>query len=268
MPTSSPSPAPAEVVRWIERVLRAPVRFGRPFGGGIAATVIPVQAGGRRLVLKLPYSGPAEPDPARTEARCLEIAHRAGLPVPELVAVRREALLMTRLPGRHRLRPRGEWRTFVRTLLGLLDPIHAVDVANERLPSYTPYPASDRGTVEPNTWERLLEALSQPEPEGGPRVFIHRDFHQANVLWAGGRVSGIVDWLHGCVGTPWADLAHLRWNLFDLIGMEAADFAVTEFRRRRPELPPYDPYWDVATGMSIGAGRRRDRFLELAADRL
>ena len=187
--------------------------------------------------------------------------------MPEVVAVREEALLLTRLPGRHRLRPRRDWRGFVRELLELLPPIHVIDVPREGLPAYRAYTAGQRGGVPERLWERALAAVAGPEPPGGPRVFIHRDFHQANVLWSGGRVSGIVDWAQGSTGSAWADVAHFRWNLYDLVSPEAADFAVSEFGRIRPELPPYHPYWDVATALSI-PGRRRDRFLAAAAERL
>ena len=67
----------------------------------------------QRLVLKLYRPDPSEPDSAAREARILETLAPHGLPVPRLVAIDREgtdsvwpALLMTRLPGRRRFRPR------------------------------------------------------------------------------------------------------------------------------------------------------------------
>lgn len=257
-----------EARRWLERATGAAVLRSRPLSGGIAAAVeaVDVRDGsGRlsRLVLKVYLPDPTEPDQPAREARSLRIARRGGLPVPGVVALDaggaetgEPALLLTRLPGRHRLRPRGDWRPFVTTLLQLLCRVHEVAAAGEGLPAYEPYLAA-----------RVRE-LAGEAPPGGPRVFMHRDFHQANVLWSRGRVTGIVDWVHGCVGPAWADLAHLRWNLFDLVGDEAADFAVAEFARLRPELPPYQPYWDVATAVSIDAGPRRDRFLGRALAKL
>lgn len=217
--------------------------------GGIAAAVQAVEAGGRRYVLKrYRLDDPGEPDQAWREARGLQIAARGGVRVPEVVGLDREAgfLLMSRLPGRHRIRPAGDWRTFVRTLLELLQTIHAIDVSGENLPAYCPYDP-----------ERIPERIRGAAPDGGPRVFIHRDFHQGNVLWSGGRVSGVVDWVHGCVGSAWADVAHLRANLYNFVSPEAADFAVEEFRRLNPELPPYQPYWDVATLVSMPWPRTR-----------
>jgi aminoglycoside phosphotransferase (APT) family kinase protein len=39
--------------------------------------------------------------------------------------------------------------------------------------------------------------------------FIHRDYHQGNVLWHDNRVSGVIDWTTGCTGPPGIDLARL-----------------------------------------------------------
>lgn len=231
---------------WLEASLGSPVTLGPRLSGGIAAALHVVN---RRFVLKRHRVGdPGEPDQARREARCLAIARRGGLPVPEVVAVDFEAgaLLLTRLPGRHRIRPAGDHRPFVRRLLDLLQRIHAIDVSGDGLPAYEPYNS-----------ERIRKVYSGPEPDGGPRVFIHRDFHQGNVLLSGERVTGIVDWVHGCVGSAWADVAHLRANLYNFVSAEAADFAVAEFARMRPDLPPYHPYWDVATLVSMRWPRSR-----------
>jgi aminoglycoside phosphotransferase (APT) family kinase protein len=222
--------------------------LGSRLSGGIAAAVHALDAGGRRYVLKRYRADDAgDPDQAWREARCLAIARRGGIPVPEVVGLDRDgaeagdpAVLMTRLPGRHRIRPRGDFRPFVRRLLELLARIHAIDVSGEALPAYEPYEADRVAALHPGR-----------EPDGGPAVFIHRDFHQGNVLLSGERVTGVVDWPHGCVGSAWADVAHLRANLHNFVSAEAADFAVQEFARMNPHLPPYDPYWDVATLASM-----------------
>lgn len=114
------------------------------------------------------------------------------------------------------------------------------------LPAYEPYDA-----------DRVAALYAGPVPDGGPPVFIHRDFHQGNVLLLGERVTGIVDWVHGCAGSAWADVAHLRANLFNFVGAEAADYAAAEFARRNPQLPPYHPYWDIATLVSMSWPRAR-----------
>ena len=238
----------------MERCLGEPAVVGPRLAGGIASAVYAVTAGGRRFVLKR-YRGddPGEPDQAEREARSLRIAARGGLPVPEIVAVDPNgdeagdpALLTVRLPGRHRIRPASDPRPFVDRLLDLLPAIHAIDVSRDRLPAYEPYDPDRVAVLHPG-----------PPPEGGPPVFINRDFHQGNVLLSGERVTGIVDWVHGCAGSAWADVAHLRANLFNFVGAEAAEYAVAEFGRRNPQLPPYHPYWDIATLVSMRWPRAR-----------
>jgi aminoglycoside phosphotransferase (APT) family kinase protein len=64
-------------------------------------------------------------------------------------------------------------------------------------------------------------------PDYAP-VLCHRDFHPGNVLWRDGRLSGVVDWTHSCVGPAAADVAHCRVNLAVLFGQDVAD----EFARR------------------------------------
>ena len=257
------------MLRWVERCVGPGSRAtpGRRLTGGIAAavsTVDVVTAGGGRLslVVKQPMPDPTEPDQVGREARALAIARGGGLPVPEVIGTDPDGaetgetrLLMTRLPGRHRIRM-ADWRQFVRTLIEVMTRIHAVDVSSENLPPYEPYDSA-----------LAPEILRLPEPAGGPRVFIHRDFHQANVLWFGGRVSGVVDWVHACTGSAWADVAHLRWNLHNLVSPEAADFVIEEFQRLNPQLPPYHPHWDVATVASM-SGQKRDRFLAAAVSKL
>jgi aminoglycoside phosphotransferase (APT) family kinase protein len=255
---------PPQALRWAERCLGAPVEVGPRLSGGIAAAVHSLTAGGHRFVLKRYRADDSgEPDQASREATSLAIAARGGIAVPEVVGLDRTgaeagdpALLMRRLSGRHRIRPAGDYRPFVRRLLDLLPAIHAIDVTGEGLPPYQPYNA-----------DRIAPFYSGPEPDGGPRVFIHRDFHQGNVLLSGERVTGIVDWVHGCVGSAWADVAHLRANLFNFVGAEAADYAVAEFQRMNPQLPDYHPYWDVATLVSMSWPRART-LLAAAASKL
>jgi aminoglycoside/choline kinase family phosphotransferase len=51
-----------------------------------------------------------------------------------------------------------------------------------------------------SAWKALHEriAAGPPAAEG----FLHRDYHPGNILWHNGRISGIVDWVNGCID-PW-----------------------------------------------------------------
>jgi aminoglycoside phosphotransferase (APT) family kinase protein len=52
---------------------------------------------------------------------------------------------------------------------------------------------------------------------------IHRDYHQANVLFEDGRLIGVVDWTAACTGPVGIDLAQMRMNLAWEFDVELAD---------------------------------------------
>jgi hypothetical protein len=43
------------------------------------------------------------------------------------------------------------------------------------------------------------------------------------VLWLGGRVTGVVDWVETSIGPAWLDVAHCSTNLAIVLGIDAAD---------------------------------------------
>jgi aminoglycoside phosphotransferase (APT) family kinase protein len=241
----------------------------RHLAGGISASVhaidvIDGRGRPRRLVLKrFLWDDPSEPDMAGREARILELVRAIPLPTPEPVAVDRTgeeagapSLVMTRLPGAPVLRPRdvGPW---VRQLAELLPPIHALDVAGQDLDVYRPYGVQREVEIPSSTrhraaWERAIEVFKGPPPEP-PATFIHRDYHPGNVLWHRGRPAGVIDWLHGCLGAPGADVGHCRINLWHLAGMEVADRLLAAYRSLMPSAPPYHPYWDLAAALGLWA---------------
>lgn len=212
-----------------------------------------------RLVLKL---FPAdEPEAVQTELLGIRTADRAGVPVPDVVAtdsgsaLGAAGILMTRLAGRPVIRPRAGWAQLVTRLAELLLTIHSADVTSTPLGAYQPYeldqphsPPSKDWTDE--MWQRCVQVFRSHPPDD-PVGFLHRDYHPGNVLWSAGRLSGVVDWSAACIGSPWADVAHCRFNLWRWHGAEAADAMVAEYGRLRPDLPPYHRYWDIATAMSI-----------------
>ncbi|WP_244409179.1 phosphotransferase family protein [Stackebrandtia nassauensis] len=72
----------------------------------------------------------------------------------------------------------------------------------------------------PKLWERALELFQRPV--GEPSVLIHRDYHPGNVLWRGGKVSGVVDWQSACAGPPSIDVGWCRLELLQECGFEPA----------------------------------------------
>ncbi len=257
----------------------------RPIAGGITGAVIAFDAP-RRLVLKLYRPDPSEPDSAGREARVLELLAPTGLPVPRVVAMDREgtdtvwpALLMTRMPGRRRFRPR-ELRPWLEGLARLAARIHHTAMPLDALPKYRHWVDEPLRRpawwTRPDIWDAAVEIFHAPPPDE-PWVFIHRDFHPANVLWKGTRPSAIVDWLHGCNGPVGVDVAHCRLNLWRDLGREAADAWVEAYRAVNPQAPPFHPHWDIEDALSwipdpavdgIRLARRYEAFITEAVGRL
>jgi aminoglycoside phosphotransferase (APT) family kinase protein len=218
-------------------------------------------AGNRHpLVLKqIVWDDPTEPDMAGREARVLQPVRLSAVPTPELVAVDRDgsrsgspSLLMTRLRGRPVLYPKdlGLW---LRQLVEILPLIHAVDARGLNLHHYRPFDVASPAEPPPWTrhraaWEKAIDIFKGEAPQP-PTHFIHRDYHPGNVLWVRSRPTGVVDWLHGCLGSPHADLGHCRWNVSRLAGPEAADRLVAEYAASVPSAPAYHPYWDLAAAL-------------------
>jgi Phosphotransferase enzyme family len=212
--------------------------------------------GGNRheLVLRRWVRADLPPDPGVVEHEAAALTLLAsvssldapGLETPVLVAAdptgaRADApsLVMTRLRGRYELAP-GDIDAFVDGLVTALQAVHAAPVHPGALGDYQPWGLDDlteppAGWSGPDVWSHALGIARRPVPAHRP-VLCHRDFHPGNVLWHHGRVSGVVDWTHACIGPAAADVAHCRLNLTLLFGLEIAD----DFARR------YGPLDDLA----------------------
>ncbi len=169
------------------------------------------------------------------------------------------SLLMTRLRGRYVLAP-DDVDAFLDGLATTLHSVHALPVPPGALGDYRPWRLDDLTELPPrwcgtDVWAHALEIARRTIPAHG-RVLCHRDFHPGNVLWHHGRVSGVVDWTHTCIGPAAADVAHCRLNLTLLFGLEIAD----DFSRRYGPLD--DLAWfdlvDVVGSGLVEAWRWRD----------
>jgi aminoglycoside phosphotransferase (APT) family kinase protein len=202
-----------------------------------------------------------EPDTAAREAAALELLADVGVLTPRLVAVDPDgsiagtpSVLMTRLVGRVQWDP-PDVNSFLRALAEPLPVIHSVRVSSGGvLPRYRPYPLQMKRPPAwatcPDVWARAIEVLERDAPPGAERRFIHRDYHPGNVLWEGGRVSGIIDWVCASLGSPWADVGHCRMNIASELGIEGADDFLELYRAVSGRTGEYHPYWDIAA--SIG----------------
>jgi aminoglycoside phosphotransferase (APT) family kinase protein len=223
---------------WVTRVRRLRNAWSAAMH---AVDVDDVHGNRHELVLRRWARVDVGPDPGvvENEAAALTLLTSApDLAVPTLVAtdpygVHSDAptLVMSRLGGRDELAP-PDIDTFLDELIITLHAVHAVPLRPGALYDYRPWGLGDlteppSWSRRPDIWRRAFEIARHPVPIQR-RVFCHRDFHPGNVLWHHGRVSGVVDWTHACLGPAAADVAHCRLNLSLLFGLEVAD----EFGRR------------------------------------
>ena len=204
-----------------------------------------------------------ESDVAVREAASLQLATRAGLSVPELVATDRDgsycgvpATLATMMPGEVVLQPpnRDEW---LQGLAGAATKIHRVDAAGFPW-SYRRYNEGETLSVpgwskQPEAWKRSLDVVRGAAPSFRS-CFVHRDYHPSNVLWSSGRVSGVVDWVNGCRGPAGIDVAWCRHNLANLHGVSTADDFLDAYVVAAGSDFKYDPYWDLMSVVELLPG--------------
>lgn len=207
-----------------------------------------------------------EPDAPRIEATALTRAASLPLPTPRLVALGETdaipLLLMTRLRGSLVWQP-ADVDPYLRRLAAVLPELHAAAVDAE-LPPYEPYAlTATHSPDDSQLWRRAFEIFHGPTPSDERRI-LHRDYHPGNVLWAGGTISGIVDWASARIGPPPVDVGHCRSNLVSSLGMAAADRFLAAWLSVAGRAE-YDPYWDVVAVLG-GCGQEELACLD-AADR-
>ena len=216
----------------------------------------PGDAAARRFVLRVvdnPEWLAEEPDMAAHEAAALGEAQRAGLRAPQIVDYASDdigfgapVVLMSFLEGMVELCP-SNFRDWLGGLANELASIHrhTADAFPWRFSSWVNRAAlapPPRTTV-PHLWEQAIERALGAAPDSRP-VFLHRDYHPANVLWRAGRVSGVVDWISACRGPAGVDVAHCRVELAQMFDPEAAQQFLDAYRAVAEGFV-YDPYWDL-----------------------
>ena len=195
------SPDPVAVLAALGLI--SPLRV-TPVTGGADAAIWRVGYDGADYALRLLRAEQAAT--ARREAVVTAAAAAAGIPVPRVLAEgsweNRPALLLSWMPGRllrHELE-RCPWRAWALGVrFGRIQAaIHAAPVPAV----LRRHPVSWIEWAEPDAALRdRLRRSSDGE------VLLHLDYHPANVLVEGGRVSAVLDWANARAGDRRADLA-------------------------------------------------------------
>ncbi len=252
----------------------------QPLVGGISSLILRCDLDdGRQVVVRQIEDTEwlaREPTIIAQEATALRLMERSPLATPRLIASDVEVgrLIMSFLPG--------AMRTTADELANCANDMAEAAAAiataplpdNHGLPDFRPWIPDQ--PVPPSwgdhqLWSSAIDFYHRRITELGidqqgwavgcdQPVLLHRDLHPLNMLWLGQVESSqetpaIVDWLNACVGHPYAELGHCRWNLTVLAGSEAADGFLQRYLQLTESWAPqgYDPLWDVAAMLDIGS---------------
>ncbi|MHA6482542.1 phosphotransferase family protein [Paenibacillus sp. strain BS8-2] len=268
-------------VRWVEKMIHPDSRLvlTERLKGGVSTPIYRVSVdiqGELNVYVLRQYDNEdwlrSEPDLARHEAECLRRASAiTGIAAPNVIAYDidgsesggRPSLLMTHLEGEVVLEPMDlyEWLDAMAATLAKLHEGEEIEAkaGDDGFPwtfgSYSDaskFDASGWSTV-PDQWRHAVDIVTGSVSTFTP-CFIHRDYHPTNLLWLNGAISGIVDWVNGCIGPAGIDLGHCRVNLCQLHGVEAADVFLHRYRHYAGAGFHYDPYWDLVTLLDYADG--------------
>ncbi len=239
---------------WAEKELDEPLAGAEPLTGGWTSLMAVLTTGsGRRVVLRSMTKAPWRrhaPQLLAREARVHGLLADTAVPVPRTLAAdpagehaADPSLLMTLLPGRLELERDDD--AVLDALAATLRAIHAYRPDDADRPREFQSWATEAKRVvpgwsrRPELWRQAFAMLEAGPPPYEP-AFLHRDFHLGNVLWDGGRVTGVVDWVETSWGPARLDVAHCRTYLAMLHGPAGAERFLTLYG-----AGPGDGYWDV-----------------------
>jgi len=230
---------PDPIKTWVEQSLpsKQTIRAFEKLKGATSTTLYKIETDTDRYVLRL-YDNKSwlskEPDLAAHEAASLKTAaaDHFGARSPQLINVDESGkqaglpmILMQFVPGEVVLKP-DDLDAWLKELARVLAGIHRIDADHFKwtFRRYTkPHELKvPDWTEHPVLWEKGMQIVQSREPRY-KETFIHRDYHPVNVLWTGGKISSVVDWVNACRGPAGIDVGHCRDNLVCLFGVEAAE---------------------------------------------
>jgi len=209
--------------------IKEAVRDVRPIPEGHSGFSYWVELEGRRGVLRLPPPGARIAGPADIprQARIMAALHAQGLPVPAVMATSTEPIvdgrpfvLMEAIHGdrvEQAIDAGSNPLQLASSAVEVLRRLQAVPCENTGIGGEDPMPLE--GEVARWTWlmerapadltrqaPRLAQLLIERQPQPGPPVLVHGDYHFGNMLFDGGRVAAVVDWEIAQLGQPLLDL--------------------------------------------------------------
>lgn len=272
MTSGRPANRIGRITDWVGRATGASsVTLGPDLAGATTATITTGEMEApdgtrRRFVVKIydrGLDGVGGGDVER-DAAAMQAAGEVGVAAPRMLATDPEgvhvgwpAIAMTRPSGSPRAHGGSDPHGWVD---GLADALVAIGTAARPtvpLPGYQhwftlPLEVPDWAT-DPGPWRELDALLGQPLPQSAAR-FIHRDFHQLNVLWNDATPTATVDWVNGCLGPIESDIASGRVNIA-LADVRSDGVALADrfLLRCRAAGLPWHPLWDAEFVAGVAA---------------
>lgn len=244
---------------WVADRLGGEVTSWRRLTGGLGSAVHLLRCGDGTSAVLRQYEHGAGAAWIEREAAALESVASTGLAVPALIAADptgaragdRPTLLMTRVPGAIDLTP-DDLDSWLHQLAAAGASIHELDLEGPEFerwfdPGRFEVPADAR---DPGLWRGALDVLRGPEPSYD-ESFIHRDLQHFNVLWSGGELTGIIDWVSASRGPVEIDVGHCELNLAVLFGPEVAGRFRADYVRITGRT--LDPWWELQSAASFSA---------------
>jgi aminoglycoside phosphotransferase (APT) family kinase protein len=149
----------------------------------------------------------------RREAQILEQLSEKDIPAPRVFRIDptgsscgSPALLMSHLPGRMELNPSNS-DLWLERYVAMLVRIHKLDLRAPEAESWLNRNSLvvPTWTTQPELWRDAIALMDEKPPED-EQTFIHHDYQHFNLLWQRGRISGVVDWVFGSMGSPSMDV--------------------------------------------------------------
>lgn len=148
-------------------------------------------------------------DPYRQQVEVLALRAHADqdFPVPELVEVRAESILMTLMPGERLDSGSAQLRLDrLQASASLLSRLHG-----QQPPRGLP-PAPDDALIIRRFQEAGGPRLPLVIPPAGPPTFCHGDWTDGNLLAVGTTITAILDWEAAHLGDPLRELSRAAWG--------------------------------------------------------
>jgi aminoglycoside phosphotransferase (APT) family kinase protein len=256
----------AEVVGWAEGVLGAAITEVAELSGGLTSTMLALtDASGQQAVLRLMTKDPWRAhgrELTRRECAAQQELALTAIPAPQSIGLDAEGAvagvamhLMSRLPGVPTTEVTdGALAAMARMLATIHDVRPAEPFRTFQSWAWEAKWVTPPWTAHPESWQRAFEILAAEPPSYRP-TFLHRDYTHRNLLWSGGDISGVVDWVETSTGPAWLDAGHAATTLALDYGPEPARDFLTRYAALATEEP--HAYWLImdAVGFLPPPGR-------------